>query len=318
MRADPRATTASLGQAVFLSRAARISWIVFRGVLVVGICFIIFYPVFVQLSLAFMEYADLYDSSVHWIPRHATLLNFQIAIEQLSFGRAAVNSLLMSTALAVLQVVSSAVIGYGLARFHFRGSNLVFALVVFTLLVPPSLISVPLFLNFRFFTFFGLLKPPGINLIGSPVPLFLLSLTATAKRNGLFVFMTRQYFRSMPTTIEEAAYVDGAGTVQTFARFMLPNAIPVVVIVFLFAFVWQWNDIFYGEFFLKGGQYLSLNFQALTDKFLYSWSSPFIGGSHIRLVANAGILLYIAPVLVLYAFLQRYFVESITRTGIVG
>jgi multiple sugar transport system permease protein len=318
MRADHRAATGSLGRAVFLSRTGRVSWAVFRTVLVTGICFIIVYPVLVQLSLAFMDYTDMYDLSVHWIPRHFTLRNFQIAISQLSFGRAFVNSLGLAGGQAVLQVLSSTVVGYGLARFRFRGSRLVFALVVFTLLVPPSLVSVPLFLNFRFFTLFGLLKAPGLNLIGSPWPLFLLSLTATAKRCGLFIFMTRQYFRTMPTTIEEAAYVDGAGTVQTFARFMLPNAIPVVVIVFLFAFVWQWNDIFYTDFFLRGRELLSLNFQALTDKFAYSWSSPFIEGSHIRLVSNAGILLYIAPVLVLYAFLQRYFVESITRTGIVG
>lgn len=318
MRADPRAPSLSYGRSVFFSRLARISWIAFRMVLVIGICFIIVYPVLVQLSLAFMDAADLYDLSVHWIPRHFTLLNFRIVIAQLSFGRAFANSLLMSATQAVLQVVSCTVVGYGLARFRFRGANLVFALVVFTLLVPPSLVSVPLFLNFRFFTVAGLLAPPGINLIGSPWPLFVLSLTATAKRNGLFIFMTRQYFRTMPTTIEEAAYVDGAGTVQTFARFMLPNAVPVVLIVFLFSFVWSWNDIFYSEFFLRGREILSLNFQELTDKFAYASSSPFIEGSHIRLVSNAGILLYIAPVLVVYAFLQRYFVESITRTGIVG
>jgi multiple sugar transport system permease protein len=318
MRADHRAATGSIGRAVFLSRSARVSWILFRAVLVTGICFIIVYPLLVQLSKAFMEYSDMYDLSVRWIPRHFTLRNFQIAISQLSLVRASLNSLGLSVAQALLQVVSSTVVGYGLARFRFRGSRVVFALVVVTLLVPPSLVSVPLFLNFRFFTVFGLLKTPGLNLIGSPWPLFALSLTATAKRCGLFIFMSRQYFRTMPTTIEEAAYVDGAGTVQTFTRFMLPNAIPVVVIVFLFAFVWQWNDIFYSDLFLRGRQILSLNFQALTDKFSYSWSAPFIEGSHIQLVSNAGILLYIAPVVVLYAFLQRFFVESITRTGIVG
>lgn len=318
MRADLRAATGSLGRAVFLARSARVAWAVFRAVLVAGVCFIIIYPVLVQISQAFMDSTDMYDLSVHWVPRHFTLANFRIAVSQLSFGRAFLDSLGLAGGQAVLQVLSSTIVGYGLARFRFRGSRLVFALVVFTLLVPPSLVSVPLFLNFRFFTLFGLLAPPGLNLIGSPWPLFVMSLTATAKRNGLFIFMTRQYFRTMPTTIEEAAYVDGAGTAQTFARFMLPNAIPVVVIVFLFAFVWQWNDIFYSDFFLRGREILSLTFQTLTDKFSYSWSSPFIEGSHIRLVSNAAILLYIAPVLVLYAFLQRFFVESITRTGIVG
>ena len=99
---------------------------------------------------------------------------------------------------------------------------------------------------------------------------------------------------------------------------MLPNAIPVLLIVFLFSFVWQWNDQFYADFFLKGREILSLNFQALTDRFAFSWSNPYIEGSHIQLVSNAGVLLYVLPVLILYALLQRYFVESISRTGIVG
>ncbi len=308
----------SLSRSIAVTRLSHFTWVVIRTVLVTGICFIVIYPLLIQLSQAFMESGDMFDLSVHWIPRHYTLENFKIAIAQLNYARSFFNSLGISASLALIQVGASTFVGYGLARFRFRGSRLVFILVVITLLVPPSLISVPLFFNFRFFTLFGLLRPPGLNLIGSPWPLFLLSLTATAKRNGLFIYMTRQYFRAMPTTIEEAAYVDGAGTVKTFLRFMLPNAIPVLVIVFLFSFVWSWNDVFYSDFFLKGQQILSLNFQALTDKFAYSWSNPYIDGSHIRLVSNAGILLYIAPVLVLYAFLQRFFVESITRSGIVG
>lgn len=308
----------NITRARYLSKGVKIFWSVFRAVLVIGICFIIFYPIIMQLSFAFMDVSDMYDLSVHWIPRNFTLRNFQIALSELNYLPSFFNSLLYSGFLAIIQVASSTLIGYGLARFRFKGVNIVFGLVVFTLLVPPSLISVPLFLNFRFFRFLGILPAPGINMIGSPWPLFLMSLTATAKRNGLFIYITRQYFRSMSTTIEEAAYAEGCGTVKTFVQFMLPNAIPVVLIVFLFAFVWQWNDLFYANFFLQGREILSLNFRSLTDRFAFSWSNPYIEGSHIQLVSNAAVLLYVLPVLVLYAVLQRYFVESISRTGIVG
>ena len=305
-------------------RLAEILWSMIRAVLIVGISFIIIYPLLVQISLSVMAAEDLLDLSVHWIPRHFTTVNFEIAYERMNYLQALLTTFLVTAVLSALQVMSCMVVGYGFARFKFRGSKPLFALVVFSLVVPPSTIMVPLFLNFRYFTFWGLLKKPGINLIGSSWPLVLMSLTATAKRNGLFIYIVRQFFRGMSSDLEEAAYVDGAGPLRTFFSIMMPNAKPIIMIIFLFAFVWQWNDLFYSDLFMKGKNLLPLALQTLTDRFAFSWADPSIESvtgeltSHIRLVANAGLLMYIAPLLVLYAALQRYFVESLEKTGIVG
>ena len=151
---------------------------------------------------------------------------------------------------AVLQLASTTLVGYGLARFEFRGKKLIMAAAIFTLIVPPQMMMVPLYLNWRFFDFFGLLKGGGLNLMGSYWPFLLTALTGTGLRNGLYILVMRQFFAGMPRNLEEAAYVDGAGPLTTFFRVMLPGAVPAMVIVFLFGFVWQWNDSFLTTLYL--------------------------------------------------------------------
>ena len=122
--------------------------------------------------------------------------------------------------------------------------------MLLTLIVPPQMIMIPLYLSFRYFDPLGLLPGNGINLLNSYWPFALTSATAMGMRNGLFIYIMRQYFRGMPAELEEAAYVDGAGALRTFFQVMLPSAVPVMVIVFLFSFVWQWNDDFYSTLFM--------------------------------------------------------------------
>ncbi len=301
-----------------LDRTASRIWAVFRGILILGISFIIIYPILNQLSLSFMTARDLYDATVRFIPREVTYENFVIAFNRMNYLRALINTFLVSSLLGLLQLLSSLIIGYGFARFQFKGSNILFALVILSLLIPPSLIMLPLFLNFRFFTAFGILPEPGINLIGSSWPLVLLALTGTARRNGLFIFIVRQYFKGMSENLEEAAYVDGAGPLKTFFMIMMPNAVPILIIIFLFSFVWQWNDLFYSHLFLRGSSLLSLNLQRMTSAYFQQGVEPFIDGAHMANVSNAAILMYIIPLLGLYALLQSYFVESIEKTGIIG
>ena len=136
-------------------------------------------------------------------------------------------------------------VGYGLARFRFPGSGLIFAMAIFTLIVPPQLVVVPMYLNFRFFNLAGLLGENTFNLIGTYWPFILMSLTATGFRNGLYIFIMRQFFRGLPRELEEAAYIDGAGMFRTFFRVMLPGSVPGLIVAFLFSFVWQWNDYLY-------------------------------------------------------------------------
>jgi len=207
-------------------------------------------------------------------------------------------------------------VGYGLARFKFPGNSLVFGLAIFTLIVPPQMISIPLYLNFRFFNFFGLSETP-INLLNTYWPFALTSMTANGFRNGLHIFIMRQFFKGMPGDLEEAAYVDGAGPFRTFFSVMLPSAIPAMVIVFLFSFVWQWNDYFLTMTFLRNSETLPIALQALPERYFASADSNDVT-QYSTILNNAGSLMLMAPLILLYAVAQRFFLESVSRTGIVG
>jgi len=294
------------------------AWAVARAFLVIGICYIILYPLLVKFSSSLMSPDDLYDVSVKWIPRRFSLANvvknYQLLYNELNYGIALLSSLGLAILVATLQLIACTVYGYGFARFSYFGSGLVFALVILTLLVPPQMIMIPVFLNFRYFNLFGLISKP-INLIGSIWPFILTSITGMGLKNGLFIYVMRQVFKGQPKSLEEAALVDGAGPIRTFVTIMLPGARSAMLIVFLFAFVWQYNDYFLTSMFLKNtSTLLPFQLDLLTSKLgVYDYNDDYVS-----LVTNTGMLMFIAPLLVIFAFLQRYFVESIERTGIVG
>ena len=295
-------------------------WLVklLHTVLIIGICYIILYPLFVKFSSAFRHQQDLYDSSVVWIPRHFTLDNFKDAYKLLNYDRTLANSIILSLSSAILQVISCSLAGYGFARLKFKGSNLLFGLVIFTIVIPPETIMVPTYLHYRFFDVFGIYEfltgNRGVNILESFWPFILSSATGMGMRSGLYIFIFRQFFKGIPKELEEAAYVDGAGVFTTFARVMLPNAFTAMITVFLFAFVWQWNDYYYANLYMKSVRVLSTQLAILPAMSRFVSEEP----TYQSLIINGGLLLAIAPIFILYLFAQKYFVESIERTGLVG
>ncbi|MFD0713257.1 carbohydrate ABC transporter permease [Paenibacillus sp. GCM10027626] len=294
-------------------------WVAVRAVIIFGICFIILYPILLKLSLAFRDRGDLYDSTVVWIPRNFTLDNVKTMIGYLNYYSAVSNTFFLSIGTSALQLVSCALAGYGFARLKFKGSGILFAIVIFTIVIPPQTLMVPTYLHFRFFDVFGfyelLTGNKGINLLESFWPFFISSALAMGLKNGLYVFIFRQFFRALPKDLEEAAYVDGAGVFKTFAGVMLPNAVPAIATVMLFSFVWQWNDSYFVTLYMHNSTLLS----RMLDLLPGIVRPEHVGGvSHTSLLLNTGTLLGIAPIFILYLFAQKYFVESVERTGLVG
>lgn len=285
-------------------------WASVRAVLLVGISYLIVFPLLSKISSAFMTENDVWDATVKWIPRTITLSNIKFVMELMHYPQALLNTLLLTTVVSILQLSSCTLVGYGFARFRFRGSGLLFSLVILTLVVPPQVTIIAQYLNFRYFNLYGLLPGPGVNLIGSVWPFVLMSIAGAGMKNGIFIYIMRQFFRGMPDSLEEAAYVDGAGPLRTFYRVMLPNAVPALVTVFLFAFVWQWNDYLYTTLFMNGKVFLTTMLERVGI-------GKIIEPQIVTLWNNTGMLLLIAPLLIVYVFLQRYFIESVERTGLV-
>ncbi len=142
-------------------------------------------------------------------------------------------------------------------------------------------------------------------------------------KNGLYIYIIRQVFRGMPKSLEESAFVDGAGHFKIFYKIMLPGAIPIMTTTFLFSFVWQWTDGFYANVLLKTFNILPKTLGSLS-KALGMYLGRELGTQMVispaltSQVNNAGTLLMVLPLLILYIIAQRSFVESIDRAGIVG
>ena len=147
-----------------------------------------------------------------------------------------------------------------------------------------------------------------------------MGLICTGLKNGLYVFLLRQYFLGMPKELEEAAYVDGAGKIKVFLNIAMPMAIPAVVVSLIFSFVWNWNETFNISLYNKDIQTLPMQLNIFVER--YREMYPTTDGSEVnRLnesIRMAATLITIAPLIALYIALQKQFVESIEKTGITG
>lgn len=307
-------------------KVGRTFWSIIRSIIIIGISYYILYPVFIKFSLAFMSKSDLYDITVRLIPRHFTMENISLIFSQLDYLTSLNNTTLLSLMTTLLQLSSCLLVGYGFARFDFWGKKILFGIVILTLLIPPQVLITPMYMRFRFFDIFGIFnlftKTGGLNLLNTPWPFFLSAITCMGLRNGLFIFVIRQFFRNLPKELEDAALIDGAGYFRTFFYIMLPSSRPVITTVALFSFVWQWNDVFYVSWYMSKSQILAMKLDALANNILslsiQSGTGSTMDIAYVTLINSTGCLFVILPLLILYVFAQKVFVESIERTGIVG
>ncbi|WP_028517921.1 carbohydrate ABC transporter permease [Ruminococcus flavefaciens] len=293
-------------------------WPLFRFVILVGLSFVILYPLIYMISCAFRERGDMSDPTVMWIPRHYTLDIIRETIDVMDYWDTLKNTLLLNIGCSLVQVVSCAVTGYGFARFKFRGKKLLFGVVIMMILVPTQVISLPLYTQFRYFGIKGLFS---VNLIDSRLTMYLPAMTANGIRAGLMILIFRQFFKGLPRELEDAAYIDGCGPFMTFVRVMAPNAIPAFLTVFLFSVVWYWNDYYVSNTFFTAPKTVALMLTNLDSQLkmkLFNDPSVQISLREQIVWKEAGCLLSIAPVLLMYVFLQKHFTEGIERSGIVG
>lgn len=185
-----------------------------RALLLFGLCFLILQPLLNKISISFMEERDLYDATVIAIPRHFTTANYKLAANLIGYWRALFNTFLVAALVSVIQIAFCTLVGYGFARYEFPLKSFWFACVMLVIIVPPQTITSSLYLHFRFFDIFGIIKMltgRQLNLQNSMLPYLMMSVGCMGLKSGLYIFMIRQFFRGVPKELEEAAYVDGAG-----------------------------------------------------------------------------------------------------------
>ncbi|MDO4302945.1 MAG: carbohydrate ABC transporter permease [Bacillota bacterium] len=292
----------------------------FRLVIIVGICYVILGPVIGIISSSFFSDADNYNTMVYLIPQDPTLERYELAIKYLNYGKTMVSSLIYSLTLMLIQVFICSMVGYGFARYKFPLKNLLFACVVVMIVIPTHTIMLPLYMSFAKFDVFGIIKlisGSEINLLSTPVPMYIMTLFGCGLRSGLYIYIFNQFFRGLPKEIEEAAFVDGAGTWYTYFRIMLVNAIPSVITVAIFSMVWQYNDTFYARLFLISDD-IVISKKISTIQATISNVEKIYDPNIQELYLDAGVVLIMIPIIIIYVALQKYFIEGVERSGIVG
>ena len=303
---------------------------VLRFILMLGVSFVIIYPFITKIAGSFMTKEDVVDSTVSLIPKHFTLEIYQAIIVDNHYVEALVNTIFLSIACALIQTLISCLVGYGLAKFKFKGNSLIMLLVVITMIIPHRTLQLSMyhhFIRFDLFKLFALENQGLIQLItGSPLklentfwPYIILSIFGLAFKNGLYIYMMRQFFKGVPDELEESAYVDGSGVFRTFFQIILPLAVPMMITIFLFSFSWQWTDEFYASTFFSGASretYLMPDIYKTIPESLYT---DFAGKIlYENVIQNTAGMMIIAPLVIVYLFCQKYLVQGIERSGLVG
>ena len=302
---------------------------IFRFILMLGVSYVILHPFLTKIAGSFMTVGDVIDSTVALIPKNFNLDLYQYIIFENNYFDAFFNTLLLSLLCALFQTFISCLIGYGLAKFKFKGNKLLMATVVLTMIIPHRMLTTSLMQHFSQFDFLKVLSMPYDGIVevitGSPIdltntfwPLIILSIFGLAFKNGLYIYMMRQFFKGVPDELEESAYVDGAGVFRTFFQIILPLAVPMMITIFLFSFSWQWTDNFYTDIFFPAQlekMYLMPDIIAIQPLEPFP---PQAESAWVIVCQNTAAIMIILPLVIMYLFCQKYLVQGIERSGLVG
>lgn len=305
---------------------------ILRYILILCIGMIILMPILEMISGTFMSPDEVGSPVSKWVPSSFSIEHIYVAFQLLNYPSALLYTLGTTALQVVLQILSAAVTGYSFARLRSKKLQKLFAIVILTIVVPPSVLMLPEYMFFRNFDIFGIIEAitgSPINLLGKPIVLYILDFFGMGLKAGLYIFIFRQFFRGLPRELEEAAHMDGCSFLRTLFNIIMPNAVPGIITVGVLSFVWNWNDTYYTNLFVANKLNLMVKLNDVSGDmentvaaigrkvpadFVFNTSSTLYQGS----ILTASSLLVILPLIVLYMFIQKRFVESASNAGIVG
>lgn len=246
----------------------------------------------ISTSLKGAEEAFAYPPSL--IPKTFRWENYKKALTDLPFDKAYFNSLKLAVINVTGQVITSAMAGYALGKLKFKGSNVVFGGFIAVMMVPYTVISIPLFLIFS-----------ELNLIDTHLAIILM----TFAYMPMGVFLCRQFIMALPNELIEAAIIDGANYGSIFFRIIIPLIKPALASLGIFSFMWNWNSFYTPLIFLNSQDKFTvpLLLNMFKGKYTVDWS-----------LIMAASTISIIPVLIVYLFAQKHIIEGITITGLKG
>lgn len=275
--------------------------------LLISFSYIYLYPVLFMTVNSLMSVDDLINPGVKWIPTSLEIENYRRAIQVLELPGSVLTTTTYVLKVSISVTLSSAVIGYGFARFRFPLKNVLFVLMLATFILPSQVTMVANMVIFK-----------NLSLMSTQKAMIYPAILGQGVNAAIYILIFYQFFKTIPTVLMESAEVDGASQFKIFTNIAVPLAIPSFLIVFLFSFVWYWNETFITSLYVGSRITLPLKLQAFRASYETLFPPGTFGSELNEAIMLAGNMLTILPLLVLYFVAQRYFVESIDRTGITG
>lgn len=282
--------------------------------LLICIGFVYIYPILYMISSSFMTLDDLLDSSINWIPSSFNLANYISAGASMDFWKSFGQSIIIAGLPTICNMLSCSLIGYGIARFDFPGKNVVLGIILVSWILPSQVTMIPTYVLYN-----------KLGIVGTLWAFFLPAILGQGINAAIFILIFWQFFRQTPKVLIEAASIDGAGYLKSFFQISVPSAAPAYITVGLFSFVWYWNETTLTKMYVSGAL-VSSGWTTLTIQLSqfaetydpYSTAATTNIVSINESVSMAATMLSILPLLIMYIFLQKYFVESIDNVGITG
>ncbi|MDD4291624.1 MAG: carbohydrate ABC transporter permease [Clostridia bacterium] len=271
--------------------------------------FVYVYPLLYMLAYSFMDASDVVNPLVNFFPSSLYWQNYSEAAQTLNFWSSLGQSMLVAILPSIAQTVATMLVAYGLSRFRFRGRKLIIGLVVLAFIVPQQITMFPQLLIFK-----------KLHILDSLLSFIVPAALGQGIKSTIFILIFFQFFNTIPKSVEEAAKIDGAGAFKIFVKIGIPAALPAILLCFLLSVVWYYNETVLSAIYF-GGEYTTLPLQL--ERFQATYESIFgtastTGKSANEAIYMAGTLLSILPLIVIYAFTQRFFVEGIDKAGITG
>lgn len=278
-------------------------------VLLLDFGFVYIYPIIYMLLVSLMPTSDLINPTIQWVPTHLDFENFKQVFSTLEYPVTFTNTVVLTGVASILQTLTCALAGYGLAKFRVPLKKLWIGMLVLVFVVPTSLTLVPQYVLFNSY-----------GMVGTELSIWLPAALGQGVKSSLFVLIFMQGFQ-YPKAYDEAAQIDGAGSMRTFFQVSIPMVVPTIILSLLLSFVWYWNET------ARSGLYLDGKINTLPlqlEKFdkLFGAAYPASQGSSLnRLnerIQMAATLLTVGPLMILYLIMQRKFVEGVEASGITG
>ena len=276
--------------------------------------FVYLEPIFEIIAKTFMSAEDIIDPSITWVPKNLSLNNLKVASTVLKVGPTLRNTILWSGGLALAQTLVSALTAYALSRFEFKFKNFWFVMIILAFIIPTPVTMIP-----RLMMFVSVQDATGLQLVGTAIPQVSMAILGQGVYSAVLILIFYTAFNMIPRVLDEAAQIDGASSLKIFWFVVVKMSATTILVVFLFSFVWNWNETYIT------GTLLRSNIELLPAKlsmFNSEFSSVAVAqGGAFKLnkaYKMAATLISISPLLLLYVFVQKQFIQGIENTGITG